>query len=236
MSGPREWAAALGAAAGAPMRILFERQRLVAHCRPLSAGEIAECADIGGERGARYALYLSCEALRIAGEQLRQCGCISSAFDITERLSYSDIMAAASVILSISGGGGHMLRLLRDDESDAAAVAALGESASSAAVLPPRETDTASAEIFGQTPAAAAMPYAEPAERIIADSTPGRDFTYGWRGGADSSFGDLSSAPKEREILPRGQISPEPPGDEWQTADSVARIFAARLKDAAGNM
>ena len=58
---------------------------------------------MGGERGLRYALYLACDDLREAGESMRKQGTVAAAFDITERLSYGDVLAAGAAILARSG-------------------------------------------------------------------------------------------------------------------------------------
>ena len=74
---------------------------------------------MGGQRGLRYALYLACDALREAGESLKKQGVVASAFDITERLSYGDIVAAGAAILGRSGADTAAVRL--DGEQMAAA-------------------------------------------------------------------------------------------------------------------
>ncbi len=84
-----------------PLR--FERLGIEAQCRPLTSGEVEECVRMGGEKGLRYALYLSCKELREAGESLRKQGSIGSAFDITQRLTYGDVTAAGAIILARSG-------------------------------------------------------------------------------------------------------------------------------------
>lgn len=58
---------------------------------------------MGGEKGLRYALYLACDDLRQAGESLKKQGALASAFDITEKLSYGDVVAAGAAILGQSG-------------------------------------------------------------------------------------------------------------------------------------
>ena len=58
---------------------------------------------MGGEKGLRYALYLACDDLRQAGESLKKQGTLASAFDITEKLSYGDVVAAGAAILGQSG-------------------------------------------------------------------------------------------------------------------------------------
>ena len=58
---------------------------------------------MGGQRGLRYALYLACDALREAGESLKKQGTLASAFDITEKLTYGDVVAAGAAILGRSG-------------------------------------------------------------------------------------------------------------------------------------
>lgn len=113
MSTAEQWAAALGAEqAGFFLR--FQRLRLEARCRPLQADEVEECRRMGGEKGLRYALYLSCDALRQAGEQLRLQGALAMSFDITRRLAYGDILAAGGAILEKSGAAGAQVSLLEE--------------------------------------------------------------------------------------------------------------------------
>jgi hypothetical protein len=66
---------------------------------------------MGGQRGLRYALYLACDELREAGESLKKQGNLASAFDITEKLSYGDVVAAGTVILSRSGADTSAVRV-----------------------------------------------------------------------------------------------------------------------------
>lgn len=103
MSGAEQWADLLGRQASGTFTLKFERLGLEAQCRSLSAGEVEECLRMGGERGLRYALYLACDDLRQAGESLKKQGALASAFDITERLSYGDVVAAGAAILGQSG-------------------------------------------------------------------------------------------------------------------------------------
>lgn len=103
MSGAEQWAELLGRQTSGTFTLKFERLGLEAQCRNLSAGEVEECLRMGGERGLRYALYLACDDLRQAGESLKKQGTLASAFDITERLSYGDVVAAGAAILGQSG-------------------------------------------------------------------------------------------------------------------------------------
>lgn len=103
MSTAEQWAGLLGQEAGEAFSLKFERLGLEARCRPLRAGEVEECVRMGGERGLRYALYLACDELREAGEHLKKQGALASAFEITERLSYGDVVAAGAAILGQSG-------------------------------------------------------------------------------------------------------------------------------------
>lgn len=113
MSTAEQWAAVLGAEqAGFSLR--FQRLGLEARCRPLQADEVEECRRMGGEKGLRYALYLSCDALRQAGEQLRLQGALAMSFDITRRLAYGDILAAGGAILEKSGAAGAQVSLLEE--------------------------------------------------------------------------------------------------------------------------
>lgn len=103
MSGAEQWAELLGRQAYGAFTLKFERLGLEAQCRSLSAGEVEECLRMGGEKGLRYALYLACDDLRQAGESLKKQGALASAFDITEKLSYGDVVAAGAAILGQSG-------------------------------------------------------------------------------------------------------------------------------------
>ena len=104
------WAQALQAP-GQGFTLTFDRLGLEANCRPLTAGEVEECARMGGERGLRYALYLACDDLREAGETLKKQGAVATAFDITEKLRYGDVLAAGAAILQRSGAGEASVRL-----------------------------------------------------------------------------------------------------------------------------
>ena len=110
MSGAALWAQALQTP-GQGFTLTFERLGLEANCRPLSAGEVEECVRMGGQRGLRYALYLACDDLREAGETLKKQGAVASAFDITEKLSYGDVLAAGSAVLRRSGAQEARVRL-----------------------------------------------------------------------------------------------------------------------------
>ena len=110
MSLAAQWAQALQAP-GQGFTLTFERLGLEANCRPLSAGEVEECIRMGGQRGLRYALYLACDDLREAGESLKKQGVVASAFDITEKLGYGDVLAAGAAILQRSGAQEARVRL-----------------------------------------------------------------------------------------------------------------------------
>lgn len=103
MSAAEQWAGLLGRQMTDAFTLKFERLGLEAQCRALSAGEVEECLRMGGEKGLRYALYLACDDLRQAGESLKKQGSLASAFDITEKLSYGDVVAAGAAILGQSG-------------------------------------------------------------------------------------------------------------------------------------
>ncbi len=119
MHGATQWQQALQTPrAQDEVRIAFARLGVVAHCRPLSAGEVAECAEMGRERGARYALYLSCDAIAQAGQSLHESGEVLSPLDITERIAYADLAAAAAIIFSISGADAAQVRVLAPDERE----------------------------------------------------------------------------------------------------------------------
>lgn len=103
MSTAEQWAGLLDRQAADSFTLKFARLGLEAQCRSLSAGEVEECLRMGGEKGLRYALYLACDDLRQAGESLKKQGALASAFDITEKLSYGDVVAAGAAILGQSG-------------------------------------------------------------------------------------------------------------------------------------
>lgn len=111
MSTAEQWAGVLGSPRNGQFTLRFDRLGLEARCRPLQAGEVEECIRMGGERGLRYALYLACDDLREAGESLKKQGAVASAFDITEELSYGDVLAAGAAILSRSGAGEAQVQL-----------------------------------------------------------------------------------------------------------------------------
>lgn len=113
MSTPQQWAEALGKTPEG-FTLQFQRLGLEADCRVLTAEEVEECRRMGGEKGLRYALYLSCDALRQAGEQLKRQGELALSFDITQRLAYGDILAAGGAVLSRSGVGGARVALLEE--------------------------------------------------------------------------------------------------------------------------
>lgn len=115
MSTAEQWAETLGREPER-FRLQFQRLGLEAECRPLRSEEVEECRRMGGERGLRYALYLSCDALRQAGEQMKQQGALALSFDITQRLAYGDILAAGGAVLEQSGAGGAQVRLLADGQ------------------------------------------------------------------------------------------------------------------------
>ena len=111
MSTAAQWAGVLGRTAASRFTLRFEGLGLDAQCRSLDAGEVEECVRMGGERGLRYALYLACEEVREAGETLRKQGVLDSAFDITLRLGYGDVLAAGRMILQQSGAAQSQVKL-----------------------------------------------------------------------------------------------------------------------------
>ena len=111
MSTAEQWAGALTGAGSGSFTLRFDRLGLEAQCRPLNAGEVEECVRMGGQRGLRYALYLACDELREAGESLKKQGALASAFDITEKLSYGDVVAAGAVVLGRSGADTSAVRV-----------------------------------------------------------------------------------------------------------------------------
>lgn len=116
MSSAEQWEKALSQEPG-HFTLQFQRLGLEAECRPLRSEEVEECRRMGGERGLRYALYLSCDALRQAGEQMKKQGALALSFDITQRLAYGDILAAGGAILEKSGAGSAQVRLLGSTEN-----------------------------------------------------------------------------------------------------------------------
>lgn len=111
MSTAEQWAGALAGQGSGDFTLRFDRLGLEAQCRPLNAGEVEECVRMGGQRGLRYALYLACDQLREAGESLKKQGNLASAFDITEKLSYGDVVAAGAAILGRSGADSSAVRV-----------------------------------------------------------------------------------------------------------------------------
>lgn len=116
MSNYEQWAQALSRQPE-HFTLQFQRLGLEAECRPLRSEEVEECRRMGGERGLRYALYLSCDALRQAGEQMKRQGALALNFDITQRLAYGDILAAGGAILEKSGAGNAQVRLLAGSDN-----------------------------------------------------------------------------------------------------------------------
>ena len=135
MSTAEQWAGVLGQAAASRFTLRFESLGLDAQCRSLDAGEVEECIRMGGERGLRYALYLACEELREAGESLRKQGVLDSAFDITLRLGYGDVLAAGRMILQQSGAGQGQVKLA--DGGQPAAEGLTGAFETAEGILPP---------------------------------------------------------------------------------------------------
>lgn len=117
MSTAEQWAGVLGQTAASRFTLRFESSGLDAQCRSLDAGEVEECVRMGGERGLRYALYLACEELREAGENLRKQGVLENAFDITLRLGYGDVLAAGGMILQQSGAARNRVKLTEGGQS-----------------------------------------------------------------------------------------------------------------------
>ena len=148
MSGAALWAQALQAP-GQGFTLTFERLGLEANCRPLSAGEVEECVRMGGQRGLRYALYLACDDLREAGETLKKQGVVASAFDITEKLGYGDVLAAGAAILQRSGAQEARVRL--DGEARDMSVAPF-------AAVPEGLPESAEARLWGGLPHPASVP------------------------------------------------------------------------------
>ena len=119
MSTAEQWAGVLGQRGAKQFTLQFDGLGLEARCRSLDAGEVEECVRMGGERGLRYALYLACDELREAGESLRKQGALDSAFDITLRLGYGDVLAAGRAVLQQSGAEEGRVRLDGGVQSDA---------------------------------------------------------------------------------------------------------------------
>ena len=160
MSGAEQWAELLGRQAHGAFTLKFERLGLEAQCRSLSAGEVEECLRMGGEKGLRYALYLACDDLRQAGESLKKQGALASAFDITEKLSYGDVVAAGAAILGQSGTDTAAVSLeggQQTAQSQGMALAAempmAGNSATISWVTVPRLTRTATNSLLERGPA-----------------------------------------------------------------------------------
>ena len=127
MSTAQQWAEVLGQSGGGQFRLRFEGLGLEAQCRSLSAGEVEECVRMGGERGLRYALYLACDDLREAGESLKKQGALVSAFDITERMGYGDVVAAGAAVLRQSGAYSSRVALEGEERATVQAEGVLSE-------------------------------------------------------------------------------------------------------------
>ena len=116
MQGAGRWLEALEGRKNGPVRLLFGRLGLVALCRPLSGGELDECLELGGVRGAWYALWLACDSLREAGARRAAAGEGAVDFDITEEIPHADALAAGGIIARLSGVGPAYVRQLEEDE------------------------------------------------------------------------------------------------------------------------
>ena len=124
MKGAGQWLEAFPGQRRGPVRVLFGRLGLVALCRPLSGGELDECLELGGVRGARYALWLACDSLREAGARRVLSGTSTVDFDITEDIPHADALAAGGIIARLSGAGPAMVRQLEEDEDEESALEA----------------------------------------------------------------------------------------------------------------
>lgn len=231
MSGAAEW----GAALRAPRRMLtlrLGRLGIEAECRALGSAEVEECLRMGGERGARYALWLSCGALRDAGEEMLRTGEVHTAFDVTERLSYADVLTAAGMILRFSGSAAPEVTADElPDEPD-------GEEALPAALIPQaflvgeRAADVrteAAAEIPAQADTEADGVPEETEEARAAEMLP---LFFG-----DTDAAERGSVPTERTVRVRRSVptaADERVGDE--ALDRMAERLLERLQIAAGNM
>lgn len=255
MRGPQQWLELLPEPATGALRILFARLGLVAACRPLTSGELAECLDMGGERGARYAVYLACDSLRQAGERLQLEGAVQTPFDITQRLGYSDVLAAAGLIAGASGGGSPLVRLLDEQEDAQAAIAAGMPQAEASAEAAP------GGESLWAVPQGQAAPEGNPflageqaaltgaLERAGSDMPAwasaaqggGEESVPGASGPASSpswhTEGPAYSADRPAQAVPRHHEAYSESGSApAASVDTLARQLADRLRDAAGNM
>lgn len=257
MTAPANWIEALSGSGRATARILFARLGIVARCRALTSEELAECIDFGGERGARYAIYLSCQELREAGEQLRLRGEIISPFDITRGIPYADAIAAAGIIVRLSGGSEAMIRMLEDEESDEEAISrgmdgqsiavigepALGNPFAASAACTSGQAQEADSffALLGQEIAGGFTPEAGTEEAPDGENRQigGLDSqaeglnseAAGWQGLTPDSVWDEADGILPRAGMPRAGMTTL--GDQ---ADRLARILADRLLDAAGNI
>lgn len=262
MSSAAQWQAALAQPAdGRRIRILFGRLGLVAQCRSLTAGEVAECAEMGGEAGARYALYLACDALRQAGDAMQKQGEILSPFDITQRIPYSDTAAAAALIFSLSGAGQADIRLLAEDEEEEQAIAAAqalrqaggASSPTAATTIPSGESAAMPTPPVPVTPAApvavaaAAELFPHAGEKMADETEAAESFAKHTPGAPVLSAGLAQRALageavwwEEDESAAEQTRRTATPAAARQTGgydpDNFARVLADRLRDAAGNM
>lgn len=132
MSGAQDWLRSLEQDGDGGFSLAFARLGLTADCRRLSTAEIGEAMAMGGERAARYLLYLACPDLQKAGAAMQQDKKLLSPFDITLRLPYADVLQAASYILEQSGGSEGMVQLQLPEGAEAlsGSVAEPGDAAS----------------------------------------------------------------------------------------------------------
>jgi hypothetical protein len=216
MSGAAEWAAALGGAARS-FTLTLRRLGLTADCRALSSAEVGECLRMGGERGARYALWLSCGALREAGEHLRKRGALLSPFDLTERLPYADALAAAGMILRFSGADAPMIEAQGLPEAGAEAEAEAWRGSVPAAFL---------------QEAAAAPP-------LPADAAPEAPVPAGETAAAEEQTAAAApgpATPSPSAARPEAAPAAFPGSGPDADPEALAAALVARLLDAAGNM
>ena len=213
MSGAAEWAAALG---GPPRRFTLRLSRLglEAECRALTTAEVGECLAMGGDRGARYALWLSCEALREAGESLRKSGQLLSPFDLTEALPYADALAAAGAVLRQSGAVRPMVEEEGADEADGGAEDWL-------ATVPAAFLPAGAAE----APAAPPEPVAETRAGVW---DPDGAFS------VEAERAEMQRPAERRGETPLWRAAERDP--RAADADGLAALLLDRLRDAAGNM
>lgn len=235
MFGPEAWIQAL-AQADRPVwfTLSFSRLGLTAECRSLTAAEIGDALTLPGEAAARQLLYLACPSLQQAGTAMTEAGVIPGADHITEKLPYSDVLRAASLILARSGGGSGMVDA-RDLSEDHDALSAEG---AGAFYTVPASGTTASeaakpAEDGGLDGYSLLRQWAAE-DRAAAAAFPQEDDAFVSTARLQQAWSEDIQTMRQRYTAGTPFLST--PAQAGVTADQVAQELCRRLCDAAGNM